>query len=213
MRDYLTTEIRYRLFPFVVATVLYLMFFFVAVALDKWDLNQFFTNSAIAFWVSTGIMRSKANKERRDRLYTLLPLPLTHLSRVRVLDVLLSKAYLLLYWIVFLLVRPAGFAIDKFWYMLSFSALAVSIVLGLKIHHDLGYFNHRKPRYVLYTLFVVFLAVLIWGGTNQEFQDYAARYHDQLTNNPYAFAVWAVVLLALTRLSMVVFARRASYVA
>ena len=212
MREYLLAEWEDRKFAVAFVTSLYMIFFAIAAIWDNWNLEQFFTNTAITFWISTGIMGHEADKERRDRQYSLLPISLSTYSVARIVDLVIMKAYLLLFWFVFLVVRPEGFATDKFWYMLSFSTNAMTIILVFVLYHDFSFFHTRKYRLGMIAITVVALASLIFGGLSGQFAGLNIG-HDAMTNNPIAYLVYAALFVALALLAVRVFNRRRSYVA
>ena len=212
MKEYILAEWEDRKTGLVIATILYGVFFAIAALWGDWDINQFYTNSAIVFWIATGIMDSAADKERRDRLYTLMPISLRAYSIARVVDVLFLKLWLLILWFVFLLVRPEGFTIDKFWYMLSFSTIAVTIILVFVVYHDLGFFETWKYRIGMAAFGLLVLVVLIAGGMSGRFAGWDIG-HDALTDNPIAFLVYLCLFFVLATISIRVFMRRRSYVA
>ncbi|MDH3216356.1 MAG: ABC-2 transporter permease [Candidatus Krumholzibacteria bacterium] len=212
MKEYIVAEWQDRKIAMAIATTLYIGFFALAAIFDSWDVEQFFTNTAITFWITTGIMGSEADKERRDRLYSLMPIPRRHYSIARIVDLVITKLWLLLFWFVFLLVRPEGFTADKFWYMLSFSVIAMTIILVFVLYHDLGYFQTWRYRIGLLATGVLVIAVLIFGGLSGRFAGLNIG-HDALTNNPTAFLVYAVLFLTMASACVGVFMRRRSYVA
>jgi len=212
MKEYILAEWEDRKLGMAVVTVLYLSFFALFAIWRDWDIELFYSNTAVTFWISTGIMGSEADKERRDRLFALMPISLRSYSVARVVDLVVTKLWLLLFWFVFLLVRPEGFAIDKFWYMLSYSLIAMIIILVFVLYHDLGYFQTWKYRIGILATGVLVVALLIFGGLSGRFGRWDIG-HDALTNNPIAFLVYAGLFLVMASACVQVFMRRRSYVA
>ena len=212
MKEYILAEWEDRKIGMAIVTTLYLVLFALAAIWDNWNIDQFYTNSAVTFWISTGIMGSEADKERRDRLFALMPISLRSYSVARIADLIVTKLWLLVFWFVFLLVRPEGFTADKFWYMLSYSLIAMTIILVFVLYHDLGYFQTWKYRIGMLATGLVFVGFLIFGGLSGRIAHWDIG-HDTLTNNPIAFLVYAGLFLSLAAASVRVFIRRRSYVA
>ena len=212
MKEYILAEWEDRRIGMMIVTIVYGFFFLVAAFGSNWDIEQFYRNTAITFWISVGVLGSRADKERRDRLFTLVPISLRSYSIARVVDLVVTKGWLLLLWFVFLLVRPDGFTIDKFWYMLSYSTIAMIIILAFVLYHDLGYFHTWRYRIGLLVMGFFVLIVLIFGGLSGSFGWWHVG-HDALTNNPTAFLVYAAMFLVMASASVRVFMRRRSYVA
>jgi hypothetical protein len=212
MKEYILAEWDDRKYGIAFVTTLYAIFFAAAAIWGNWNIDQFFTNTAVTFWISTGIMGHEADKEKRDRHYVLLPISLRSYSLVRIADLMITKFWLLLFWFVFLLVHPEGFTSDKFWYMLSFSTIAISIILVFVLYHDFGFFHTWKYRISLYVIGLLVVVGLITGGLSGRFAGLNIG-HDAMTNNPIAFSIYAGLFLTMATVSVGVFMRRRSYVA
>ena len=121
MTAYIRAEWEDRWIGMLVVTLIYGFFFVVNAIWNEWDMEQFFSNTAVTFWIATGIMGSEADKERRDRLYVLMPMSRRRYAIARIADVIVSKSYLLLFWLVFLVARPGTVEMNDVWYTYSFS--------------------------------------------------------------------------------------------
>jgi len=191
----------------------------VLVAVASWiwnwgDLNTPIANSAFSYFITIAIIGSDADKEKRDRLYSLLPLSLREIAHGRMLLAVLFQISIFLLWLIFLAVTRESVTLRTICNMLSFSALTLAMIMFFVIHHDLGYFGNNKRYYGIYYGFLG-LAIVSIGFLYyiQKLQTVLKYLFTTLYGLPAGAILFSVFALGMYILSLRIFMRRKSYLA
>ena len=166
----LKAEIVYSRTALMVVFAIILGFFTIGLLLGT-GLYGFMSNTAVTYLIAVAAMGSESDKERRDRLYMLLPSPVAVVSILRVLFVILFQLIILGLWGLYGLMT--GGSLDSGTLPLLVSAnAAVLILIGLfVIYHDLGFFQTHEYRIA----FFIVLSVILLGIVSSLFTSGAAQ--------------------------------------
>ncbi len=214
-------EIEYDKLGLAIMFTIILLFFFSTLYFSVEGVYTFMPNSAIAFAIAIAAMGSESDKEKRDRLYALLPQTLKRHSVVRLLSLVLLQLMVFCLWLaVFFLIN---FARDPsaIWTMISFNAFVIITITLFAIFSDLGHFRAQKYRGIF---FVVLISVLLLAYIQQpdlnlvrlieiRHTTYIVSLYKNLLSSPLGAAGSTLLCLGVLSLSCSIFMRRKSYLA
>lgn len=126
------------------------------------ELYQQIFSSIIMAFIAIGIMGSKSDNERRERLQTLLPIPAKTISLARLLFVIIFQAGIFFLWITTSLIGPTGSAVLTINTMLSANALLLILINMLILYTDLGYYQKTIYKFMFWIAIFVTGPVIIW---------------------------------------------------
>ncbi len=217
----LKAEISYNRFGLGIAFTIILLFFFATLYFSVEGVYTFMPNSVIAFAIAMAAMGSESDKEKRDRLYALLPQTLNQHSIVRLLFMLLFQLTIFCLWLaVYFLIN---FAEDPsaIWTMISFNAFVIITITLFAIYGDLGHFLTQKYRGIF---FLVLIGVLLFAYIQQSdlnlirlieirHATYMVSLYKNLLSSPFGAALSSILCLGVLSLSCLIFTQRKSYLA
>ena len=221
MWQILKAEISYNRFGLGIAFTIILLFFFATLYFSVEGVYTFMPNSVIAFAIAMAAMGSESDKEKRDRLYALLPQTLNQHSIVRLLFMLLFQLTIFCLWLaVYFLIN---FAEDPsaIWTMISFNAFVIITITLFAIYGDLGHFLTQKYRGIF---FLVLIGVLLFAYIQQSdlnlirlieirHATYMVSLYKNLLSSPFGAALSSILCLGVLSLSCLIFTQRKSYLA
>ena len=189
---------------------LFVAFFFVLSVRSDWNFHLFVNNSAVSAMIGMGIMAVSIDKERRDRMMMALPVTVAQVGVARLLYLAVVFAALWVVWGLFLLVRPQGGSLSDLWVIVNASSVSFVLFLLFTIHHDLGFYETRRYRWIMYLAAFVFVGSIAWMNLRGVLNDWGPAYGRFLTT-----FLGVVVHVTLTALLFIVdlriFAGRRSY--
>ena len=221
MWQILRAEIEYNKTGLIITYLIISLFFFGILYLWGEGVYTFMPNSAIAFAIAMAAMGSESDKEKRDRLYALLPQTLKQHSIVRLLFMLLFQLTIFCLWLaVYFLIN---FAEDPsaIWTMISFNAFVIITITLFAIYGDLGHFLTQKYRGIF---FLVLIGVLLLAYIQQpdlnlirlieiRHATYMVSLYKNLLSSPLGAALSSTLCLGVLSLSCLIFTQRKSYLA
>jgi len=189
----------------------------VAVVSFVWNWGDFDTpiaNSAFCYMITIAIIGFDADKDKRDRLYTRLPLSLREIAHGRMLLAVLFQFSILLLWLIFLAVTRESVTLRSICNMLSFNALTLAIIMFFVIHHDLGFGGNKKKHYgIYYGFFALVIALCGFLYYIEKLRAVASYLFITLYGLPAGAILFSVFGLGMYILSLRIFMRRKSYLA
>jgi hypothetical protein len=113
--------------------------------------------------ISAGIlagMGARRYKEKRERLYALLPISVRRVGLARaLLPLLLWIGVVLLFWIIILIFSFYSVELKIIWLMLSINGLFLSLLPTEYMQHDVQYYFMRKSQKILWFSLILFRVV------------------------------------------------------
>lgn len=221
MWQILKAEISYNKLGIAITLAIILLMFFAALYFPIDSIYTFMPNSAIAFAIGVAAMGSGSDKEKRDRLFVLLPFTIRKLSIARwlfiiVLQLILFAISLLLYSLVSIPESSAAI-----WSMISFHGFVLTSITLFVIFHDLGFFHTGKYRG--FFLWVLLGVLLLTYFVRPDFSYvkmieikealYVMAMYKSLFTSSTGSAISMVICLGVLVLSCRIFQRRKSYLA
>jgi len=186
----------------------------VSFAWNWGDLDTPIANSAFSYMITIGIIGFDADKEKRDRLYAVLPLSLRDIAHGRMFLAVIFQLSIFLLWLVYLAVTRENVPLPTVCNMLSFSALTLAMIMFFIIHHDIGFGDNKKKGYGIYYGF--FALVIAIGGFLyyiQKLRAVSSYLFITLYGLPAGAILFSAFALGMYILSLTVFMRRKSYLA
>lgn len=217
----LKAEISYNRFGLGIAFTIILLFFFATLYFSVEGVYTFMPNSAIAFAIAMAAMGSESDKEKRDRLYALLPRTLKQHSIVRLLFMLLFQLTIFCLWLAVYFLINFGEDPSAIWTMISFNAFVIITITLFAIYGDLGHFRTQKYRGIF---FLVLIGVLLFAYIQQSdlnlirlieirHATYMVSLYKNLLSSPFGAALSSILCLGVLSLSCWIFTRRKLYLA
>lgn len=123
--------------------------------------QEIFSSLIIAF-IAIGIMGSESDKERRERLQTLLPIPAKTLSVSRLLFVIIFQAGMFILWMITALVEPGGSPLLTICIMFTANALFLILINCLILYTDLGFYRNKRYRYIFWAVVLIIAPAIAW---------------------------------------------------
>lgn len=221
MWQILKTEVSYNKVGITVTLAIILLFFFSPFYFSVEGVYTFMPNSAIAFAIAVAVMGSEIDKEKRDRLYALLPQTLKQHSIVRLLFMVLFQLTLFCLWLaVYFLIN---FVEDPsaIWTMISFNAFVIITITLFSIYGDLGHYLTQKYRGIFFLVLISVLLLVYMQQPDLNFvrlieikhATYIASLYKNLLSSPLGAAFSSMLCLGVLSLSCWIFIRRRSYLA
>ena len=217
----LKAEISYNRFGLGIAFTIILLIFFSTLYFSVEGVYTFMPNSAIAFAIAVAAMGSESDKEKRDRLYVLLPQTIKQHSIVRLLFMIVFQLTVFCLWLaVYFLINFFGDP-SAIWTMISFNAFVIIMITLFAIYGDLGHFYTQKYRGIFFlTLITVLLLAYI---QEPDFNlvrlieirhaTYMVSLYKNLLSSPIGASLSSMLFLGVLSLSCLIFTRRKSYLA
>ncbi len=221
MWQILKAEIVYNKTGLIVTYLIISLFFLGTLYLSVEGIYTFMPNSAIAFAIAVAAMGSESDKEKRDRLYVLLPQPIKRQGVVRLLFMVFIQLTIFCLWLVIYFLINFSQEPSLIWTMFSFNAFVLIAITLFAIFHDLGYFHTRKYKgyYFLILIGVLFLAYVQRLDFNLvrlieiRHATYVVSLYKNLLGSPVGAFLSTMLCLGVLSLSCLIFTRRKSYLA
>lgn len=168
-------------------------------------------SSMVIFFIAIGMMGSQSDKEKRDRLHSLLPIPIKQLAFIRLAFVFVFQ----LGFVVILLSHffSAYFGKDNsaFWSILVANGFILSVINVFIIYTELGFFNKKRYRFTFLGIIIGvlnFIALGIFLGYLRSFV-----IGSEFGKTPIHALIFNGICLGMFYLSYTLFIRRKSYLA
>lgn len=149
-----------------------------AVVQEGWDLGFFMRNTGIILIATVGIVGSQIDSEKRDRIYTGLPVPIRVISIVRTAYIGMMLVALMGVWTAFMLLSPQGASWASVFSIITSACLVMIGYSIFALSHDFGFYGTYKYRWILWGVVTISLAVaivmLIEGAFEPMWLDYSA---------------------------------------
>lgn len=217
----LKAEISYSRFGLGIAFTIILLIFFATLYFSVEGVYTFMPKSAIAFAIALAAMGSESDKEKRDRLYILLPQTIKQHSIVRLLFMIVFQLTVFCLWLaVYFLINFFGDP-SAIWTMISFNAFVIIMITLFAIYGDLGHFHTQKYRGIFFlTLITVLLLAYIQEPDLNlvrlieiRHATYMVSLYKNLLSSPIGAALSSMLCLGVLSLSCLIFTQRKSYLA
>jgi len=182
----------------------------VLLALGFADFSILLTNSFFVYFINIGFIGAAADKDKRDRHDTLLPLPIRETAVSRLLFAIFFQLGLLALWLLFLIFSGEEFTPRLICRMFSINAMNLAIVALFVIHHDLGFLNGKKYSYGFLGLIFIVAGFLAYLGKMRAVWEFI---FDTLYVSPAGALLFSLIAAGLYILSINIFVRRKSYLA
>lgn len=163
-------------------------------------------------------MGSRRYKERRERLYVLVPLSLKQIGMARaLLPFLLWITIVFLFWIIVMIFRPYYLELKMVWMTLSLTGLFLGLISTKYMQHDVQfYFFEKYQKYIWGSLllFKVLASLLVLSLISEVLRFlYPLRpLAEHIFFTPWGAFGLILFALIVTYLSVIAFAKRKSYV-
>lgn len=153
--------------------------------------------------------------EKRDRYYARLPITLKSIGLARVLFVLILQSVMILLWLLSFWHEPPVETGKAIYTMIGMSAFWMGTIIIILLFYDLGHFGTRTYRMLFLAAF--FLTAI--GYKSFIFNRFDESSEQQIVDkflfyqSPVGAAIISSIFIGLLFLSVLVFARRRSYLA
>jgi len=125
-----------------------IILFFISVIWKVIDLYVFTGIMTMIFWVIMAMIGAEEDKEKREHMQSLLPIPLKQFGVARLLFVILNQAFMFIIWtLLFFITQPVDMG-PVFRDMLSLNALVLIVINVFVIFHDLKYTACKVCRFI-----------------------------------------------------------------
>jgi len=162
-------------------------------------------------------MGSRRYKERRERLYVLMPLSLKQIGMARAfLPILLFISIVLLFWIIVLIFNPYNLELKMVWMTLSLTGLFLGLIPTEYMQHDVQFYflgKNQKFLWLSLLLFRVFASLLVLSLISEalRFLYPLKPLAEHIFLTPWGAFGLILFALIVTYLSVIAFAKRKSY--
>lgn len=154
------TEMKYNRLTLVVTYILIFNLFLAAFLFESGDVFGFMVYTIILMLVAMMIIGTQEDREKRDRMTTLLPIPMKHIAFGRILFIMLFQGSIFSLWIFIYLFRHLIGDSGAMWSILSMNAYILSLLLFFIIYHDLKFFENIAHR--IFFFIILFLLMLFF---------------------------------------------------
>jgi len=206
----LKADLDYYKFSLLIGMSIGVLIAIVLLALGFADLNILMTNSFFVYFINIGIIGADADKDKRNRHDTLLPLSIRETAVSRMLFVIFFQLGLLLLWLIFLMFSGEEITTRTICRLFSANAMNLAIVALFVIHHDLGFLNGKKYLYGFLGLIFIVAGLLAYFGKMRAVWGFI---FDTLYPSPAGALLFSLIAAGLYFLSIHIFVRRKSYLA
>ncbi len=172
-----------------------------------WSLMSVVTSGYIFLLIHIG---SYDEKEKRERLHALLPVPRRKLGIARMALLLLLLAGFNIIWFIGVMAAGKGLELSYLYYMFSSNAFFWLIVVLIAIFLDLGHFGKKNYRRIFASLWALLVVLIIWltlAGKIIPVLEYIFLPY----TTPAGAAVFVLLAAGLFCLDVVIYTRRKSY--
>ncbi|UCE06943.1 MAG: hypothetical protein JSW07_02570 [bacterium] len=201
----LKAELSYKKSGFIIAYVLALIV----------QIGEFYTqvtSSMLIFFIAIGIMGSQSDKEKRDRLHSMLPIPIKKLAFIRMVFVVVFQLGFLVILISHFFSAYFGKDNSAFWTILIANGFILSVINIFIIYTELGFFNTKKYRFIFLGIIgfiLIAVALTLYLGFFRSFFVMGSNF----AKSPRDALIFNLICFGMFYLSYVLFIRRKSYLA
>jgi len=174
------------------------------------DFKILLINSFFVYFANIGFIGADADKDKRDRHDTLLPVAIREMAVSRLLFAIFFQLGLLVLWFVFFMLSDETVTARVICRLFSTSAMNLAIVALFVIHHDLGFLNGKKYSYGFLGLIFIVAGFLAYSGKMRAAWGFI---FDTLYPSPAGALLFSLIAAGLYFLSIKIFVRRKSYLA
>jgi len=209
----LKADLEYYKLNLLIGMTISVLMAIVLLSLGFADFKILLTNSFFVYFANIGFIGADADKDKRDRHDTLLPLPIRETAVSRLLLVIFFQLVLFALWFIFLIFSGEEATSRTICRMFSLNAINLAVVALFVIHHDLGFFDGKKYSRITYGLLgLLFIAAgaLAYFGKMRVVWEFI---FDTLYPSPAGALLFSLLAAGLYVLSINIFVRRKSYLA
>jgi hypothetical protein len=212
MLQIIRAEFEYRKAVFICTFVLIFALFLTIAFMGFGGVYALTTSTMIAYWVLLAVVGSGSDRERHDRLYVLLPIPLRQISIGRLLFWMIVQFGWFALWLLMYFLQHFGQDSWTIWSLLSMNALVFIVICPFFIYHDLGFWSRKGYRLIFWGALLLILGAIAVGVLFTDLE-YELTFGPGVRKSPWNAAVLMMLGAALTVMSHSVFLKRRSYVA
>jgi hypothetical protein len=151
-------ELKYYRLTLAITFILILNFFLTSLLLDSGDVFGFMVYTIVLMMVAMIVIGTQEDREKRDRMTTLLPVSIKQVAFGRILFILLFQGSLFALWLIVYLARHLFEDAGAIWSVFSMTAYILSLFLFFIIYHDLKFFENITYRIIFFiTLFLLLI--------------------------------------------------------
>jgi hypothetical protein len=211
MWQILKAEIRYNL--------IYLLGVYIA-AFGIWALYLFDPSGMLPLFSVTALFLAmaiftRAIKEKRERLHTLLPVPIKQRSATGLLlFAVLFHIYLISLWPMQLFFKRTELANEyiPFWGLLALNGLTIAIMFIITIRLNLNFYHHRKYQWIANAILVAaVVSYILFKIVSHQNQEIYVFMRDFLFYSPSVAIIVNLFCAGLMHLAVAIYVRRGSY--
>ncbi len=174
-----------------------------------WSWMSVVTTAYIFLLIHIG---SHDEKEKRDRLHSLLPIPRGKLGITRLALLIFFQAGFGIIWLVGVMAAGKGLDLAYLYYMLSSNAFFFLTVAFIAIYLDLGHFGRNTYRRIFIGLMALLLVLIIWFTLAGNIIPVLEYIFEPYTT-PAGAAIFVFMAAGLFYLDVIIYMRRKSYLA
>jgi hypothetical protein len=212
MWQILKTELDYTKEGLMVGYAIALLFFIATVIWEDWDISGYMLSTAITYFITIGIIGSEGDKEKRTRYHAALPVTPRERAAVDLLYITLVQAGMFLLWLGMLIFQSNSATAPTFWSMFSLNGLLLSLMAIFIIHTHFGFYGTKKYKRIDYAILLLLIIAAIaigYFGYGRAAARFLWRHYLSASGALVSTLLW----LGLSYLSVIIFARRKSYLA
>jgi len=209
----LKADLEYYKLNLLIGMTISVLMAIVLLALGFADFKILLTNSFFVYFFNIGFIGADADKDKRDRHDTLLPLSIRETAVSRLLLVIFFQLVLFALWFIFLIFSGEEATLRTICRMFSVNAMNLAIVALFVIHHDLGFFDGKKYSRITYGflgMIGIVTGLLAYFGKIRAVWGFI---FDTLYPSPAGALLFSLIAAGLYFLSINIFVRRKSYLA
>lgn len=167
--------------------------------------------SMIIFFIAIGMMGSQSDKEKRDRLHSLLPIPIKQLAFIRLAFVAIFQFGFVVILVSHFLSTYFGKDNSAFWSILVANGFILSVINIFIIYSELGFFNKKRYLFTFLGIIIGVLNFIALGFFLGYLRSFVIR--SEFGKTPIHALIFNGIALGMFYLSYVLFIRRKSYLA
>jgi len=179
-----------------------------------WEFFEFFVFVGIMtmlFWIIMAMIGAEEDKENRERMQALLPVPIKRFEIGRLLFVVITQTVMFLLWVILLFTtRPMEIG-PAFRDILCINALIFIVIMIFVIFHDLKYSRCKRCRFIF--LGGIFGILILFGYFHYlEIMQYPLNFNSSYPKTPLETLIFQAVCLGLFCWDFQIFIHRKSYI-
>ena len=188
-----------------------LILFLMSILWEIFELFVFVGIMTMLFWIIMAMIGAEEDKEKRERMQSLLPVPIKQFGISRHLFVAISQMSMFLLWVILLFVTQPPEIGTAFRDMLCINALIFIVINIFVIFHDLKYSRFKNCRFIflgsVFTMHILLVYFHIQG-----ILQYPLNFNSASPKTLVETLVYQMIFLGLSYWDFHIFIRRKSFI-